>query len=391
MTWVDFSTTLSTDMASVHQRPRSPYWHASYLAPDGRWILRSTKVVDRNAALAVAMEFELASKIARRGELVEAQAREVLKDIMKRADMGETLQAVTIKAHFDTWLASKRDRKSEGTGKRYGVAVAGFLETLGNRAARNLTALTAADVQRFLDQRTSKGLAPRTVNVDVKIISAALNAARRQGLIPTNPAEAVELPGAIGMERGTFTPAEVKMLVDSAEGEWKTLITLAYFTGARLGDCSRMQWEGVDLAGEILTYTQAKTGAKVTTPLHPDLLARLNKLAGTDKPEVFVMPHMANLRPGGRHGLSEAFKRIMRQAGIDSMTVQGAGNQMFNRRTFHSLRHSFTSALANENVSSELRMRLTGHATESQHRTYTHHEMDNLRAAVNKLPSLGSK
>ena len=48
------------------------------------------------------------------------------------------------------------------------------------------------------------GLAPKTVNVDVKIIRGTLNAARRQGLIPTNPAEAVELPEAISMERGTF-------------------------------------------------------------------------------------------------------------------------------------------------------------------------------------------
>ena len=61
-------------MASVHQRPKSPYWHASYLGPDGRWILRSTKQEDRQSALAVAMEYERASKLARRGELVEAQA-----------------------------------------------------------------------------------------------------------------------------------------------------------------------------------------------------------------------------------------------------------------------------------------------------------------------------
>ncbi len=388
---MDFSISFSTVMASVHQRPKSPYWHASYLGPDGRWILRSTKQQDRQSALAVAMEYERASKLARRGELVEAQAREVLKDIMKRADMGETLQTVSIKSHFDTWLASKRDRKSEGTGERYGVAVEEFLKTLGNRASKNLTSLTAADVQRFLDHRTGKGLAPKTVNVDVKIIRGALNAARRQGLIPTNPAEAVELPEAIGMERGTFTPAEVKMLVDTAEGEWKLLIMLAYFTGARLSDCCRMQWEGVDLTEETLTYTQIKTGAKVTAPLHPDLLARLNKLAGTDKPEVFILPHMANLRPGGRHGLSETFKRIMRKAGVDSQTVKGAGNQMFSRRSFHALRHSFTSALANQNVSSELRMKLTGHKTVGEHQKYTHHEMENLRAAVKKIPSLGSK
>jgi hypothetical protein len=32
------------------------------------------------------------------------------------------------------------------------------------------------------------------VGLDGKVIRTALNAARRQGLIPTNPAEAVELP-----------------------------------------------------------------------------------------------------------------------------------------------------------------------------------------------------
>lgn len=88
-------------------------------------------------------------------------------------------------------------------------------------------------------------------------------------MIPTKPAEAVELPEAIGKERGTFTPTEVKLLVEKAEGEWKLLITLAYFTGARLSDCCRMQWDGVDLAGETLTYTQIKTGAKVTAPAPP--------------------------------------------------------------------------------------------------------------------------
>ena len=49
------------------------------------------------------------------------------------------------------------------------------------------------------------------LGLDVRIIRTALNAARRKGLIPTNPAEAVELPDVAGVERGTFTPAEVRM------------------------------------------------------------------------------------------------------------------------------------------------------------------------------------
>lgn len=375
-------------MASVHQRPRSPYWHASYLGPDGRWILRSTKQEERSAALAVALEYERACKLARRGELVEAQARDVLKDIMKRADIGETLQNVSIKEHFTTWMTGKTARKAVQTAKRYQTVVDDFLVMLDTRGNKPLTALTAGDIERFLARRFARELAPRTVVLDIKIIRTALNAARRQGLIPTNPAEAVELPEVEGIERGTFTAAEVKMLVDAAEGEWKTLILMAYFTGARLSDCCKMQWADVDLSAGKLTYTQGKTGAKLEAPIHGDLLATLEKLAGTDAPARFIMPHMANLKPGGRHGLSEGFKRIMRTAGLDLQTVQGMGKRMISKRTFHALRHSFTSALANQDVSPELRMKLTGHKTEAVHRNYTHHDWQNLQDAMAKMPGL---
>mgnify|MGYP001613889461 CR=1 FL=1 len=60
------------------------------------------------------------------------------------------------------------------------------------------------------------------------------------------------------------------------------------------------------------------------------------------------------------------------------------------RRSFHALRHSFASALAKAGVSPELRMKLTGHTTEAVHRGYTHHELDVLRSAVTKLPSLST-
>ncbi len=378
-------------MASVHQRPASPYFHAAFRGPDGRLILRSTKQTDRNAALAIALEYERAAKLAKRGELVEAQAREVLKGIMARADLGDTFQSLSIADHFAQWLEGKTARKAKSTGVRYETVVRLFLASLGTRAAKPLTALTARDVDAFLNARLKAGLAPRTAVLDVKIIRTALNDARRKGLIPTNPAEAVELPDVDGVERGTFTPAEIQMLVNTARGDWRTLILLAYFTGARLGDCCRMEWAGVDLAAASLTYTQGKTGLKLTVPLHPDLLAHLEELAGTDKAAVFLMPGMADLKSGGRHGLSEGFKRIMRKAGLDLQTVAGKGIRNISRRTFHALRHSFTSALANAGVTAELRMKLTGHTTEAVHRGYTHHELETLRAAVGKLPALSAK
>ena len=375
-------------MASLHKRPRTPYWHASFLGPDGRWMFRSTKQEDRDTAMAVALEFERAAKMARRGELVEAQAREVIGDIMKRANTGERLQSASIKSHFADWLASKCARKADKTGERYEGVVRNFMAALGTRQDMPLTALVTRDIERFLTQRLESGVSPRTGVLDVKIIRTCLNHARRQGLIPTNPAEAVELPESKGIERGTFTPAEVGQLVAAARGEWKTLIMLGYFCGARLGDCCRIKWDDLDLAKQSLTYVQSKTGTKVTCPLHPELLAYLEGLAGTDTADKFISPHMADLKSGGRHGLSEGFKRIVVDAGLSLQTVEGRGIRNISRRTFHALRHSFASGLANKDVSPELRMKLTGHKSSDVHRGYTHHEFQNLKDAIGKLPGI---
>ncbi|MCP5525368.1 MAG: site-specific integrase [Verrucomicrobiales bacterium] len=334
------------------------------------------------------MEWERAEKMATAGSLTEAQAREVLADILKRAGTGETFRAPTVEAFLKGWLTDAEANKAGATAARYRKPVECFLESLGRNAGLPLTALTPRHVENFVASRRKDGVSASTIQLDAKILRTALNRARRQGLISTNPAEAVDLPKKQTVERGTFTPAEVSMLVEAGEGEWKTLILLAYFTGARLSDCTMMAWKGVDLMAGTLTFRQAKTGGELTLPLHPDLLAHLEALATSDKPQKFIMPRLAGLGTGGRHGLSEGFKRIMRRAGLDAQAVESKGKRQLSRRTFHALRHSFASALANAGVAPELRMKLTGHKSEAQHRGYTHHELATLRNAVAKLPAL---
>ena len=56
--------------------------------------------------------------------------------------------------------------------------------------------------------------------------------------------------------------------------------------------------------------------------------------------------------------------------------------------TFHSLRHSFNSAMANAGVPQEVRMKLTGHMSAEMNRGYTHHELEPLRAAIARIPAV---
>jgi site-specific recombinase XerD len=57
--------------------------------------------------------------------------------------------------------------------------------------------------------------------------------------------------------------------------------------------------------------------------------------------------------------------------------------------SFHSLRHSFTSILANAGVPEELQMALTGHKERSVHQRYTHQELQRLAEAIGTLPRAG--
>ena len=100
----------------------------------------------------------------------------------------------------------------------------------------------------------------------------------------------------------------------------------------------------------------------------------------------FLCPKLSGKISGGRRGLSETFKRIVQKARIDPMTVQGKGIRKFSRRTFHSLRHSFNSALANAGVAEEVRMKLTGHSSKVMNKNYTHLQDDTLKNAMTSFP-----
>ncbi len=238
---------------------------------------------------------------------MEAQAKKIFDSILERAGTGDTLRNPVAADWFKDWIASKEANNAASTAVRYKQIVEEFVEHLGLRAKRPLSAVAPRDVETFLAKRKKAGCSPTTINQDGKILRAAFEKAHKQGVIILNPAAAIDLPEKDSVERGTFNAAEVKMLVNVARGEWKTLILLGYYTGARLSDCCRMEWKDVDLAAGVLSYVQRKTGKLVHVPLHPELQICLEKLAISDKPQIFVMPGMADKGPGGRHGLSESF------------------------------------------------------------------------------------
>lgn len=415
---------------SLHRRKDSPFYLVSFRTPDperpGEFIqrTRSTKKETKGEAMKAAAAIveaavgeagagtengrrvyavlSEAAKLAESGKLNVATGRELLARMIEAAGAGE-FKRYTVRQWFAEWLDSKRPEVakpggkgtargySAGTFTRYAGVIGQLLDGLPpEKVEGDLLALTAEDLRRWRDGLRAEGRSASTCNDALKTARTALNAARRKGILLANVAEAVDMLTEAETVRATFAPEDVRRLIEAAEGDWAGVILLAWHTGASLRDACNLRWGQVDLEAATLAYSRTKTGRGIAMPLHPELLQWFMDRPAPDDGEARVFPSLAGKSTAGKSGLSMAFGRIMEKAGIAGEESKAEGAAGRNRRalSFHSLRHSFVSRLANAGVSVELRQELAGHASAEMNLSYTHRELAPLRAAIELLPSL---
>jgi len=382
-------------MAYIRKLPGSRNWVASLTNPDGSRTCRSTKTPDRKLAQRIADEWQDVARRARSGRLSQNQVFDVVNDLLRKIEE-ETLPTKTLKSFLDEWLDGKKNPR---TAIRYRHAVDLFTERLGKRANASLREVSHEDIIRFIKHRQAQGVAPRTILVDVKALGTAFNLARKLRLIQSSPVEqALALNPLEGesSKRDCFSLEQVMALLAAAPRDWQTGILLGYYTSARLGDCANMRWANVRWANarldmNLIDYVPQKTRRKnkrVVVPMSSDLQQHLESIASTDEPQEFLCPSLANRSSGGKTGLSEEFRRLILEAGIDPQTGAGQGKRQFSKLTFHSLRHSFNTELARRGVRQEVRMKLTGHSTVAINDDYTKFDLPQLRSAIGLLPSV---
>lgn len=387
-------------MASLHKLPgRSPYWYVAYTSAGGRRILKSTKLTDRRKATEVMLNLERAEREAASSRLNETRVRELLSDTLERIN-GCGLQQMTVRSWFTKWWDQKDGEGSLAETSRvaYKAAVRLFLQHLGKRADEDLVQLDADDIQKFKQARIADGLSAKTVDRDLKVIRAVLKQAHLHGHINRDPSQLVALVSKQSkrnvqtVTRETFSGAELDAILAAASGEWLTAIMLARYIGARQGDCVCMAWDNVDLQEKVLRYTDSKRHKNYVVPLHPRLEKHLRAMVVSKGQDGALCPTLSRKSPGGKYGLSMEFRRIMARAGIDDRSVvtkavrAGSGRiRHLARRSFHSLRHSYNSELANTGASQEIRRKLVGHANNSVNDIYTHLDVAVFRKAINRL------
>jgi integrase len=394
-------------------RGRSPYWYAVFRDQTGRRLKKSTESTSKSKALEFARGLEKAAKEARDKRLTEARARDLVSQILEDVNGGEGLRIFTVRQWFGDFVKRKHKSRADKTARRHEQMMDEFVEFLGATADLNIAAVSGRDIARFRDYREARGLAPSTLNTDITVLSAAFNAALKQGHVSVNPCAAIEPLKDKEVHKSVFTPEQVTAILKAVEDmefvaahggklskddneklrrDWQGLVLTAFYTGARLGDCVNLQWGHVDLVSDIKTirFNQGKTGAEIIVAVHPVLEDHLLKLPAAESDDDFIYPSLAQRKISP---LSKQFRKIMERAHIKQSVIRErsesskAGRNVY-ALSFHSLRHSFTSILANAGVPEEMRMALTGHAAREVHKRYTHHELQRLRDAIAVLPRI---
>jgi integrase len=138
---------------------------------------------------------------------------------------------------------------------------------LADRADQPLQGVTPTDIQSYINTKEEKKWSDKTAALHLQALKSAFNTARRLQLIDSNPADPISVTVEEEVQRELFTEAEAKLILDAAEGEWKTLVLVGYYTGLRLAKAAALRWDVLDLAKKtIFIQKPGKRGRAVVLP-----------------------------------------------------------------------------------------------------------------------------
>lgn len=251
-----------------------------YQRPDGRWVAevmagyRPDGRPDRRRIYG-----------ATRAE-VQDGLQKLLRDLRDGLPLPD--HRLTVAAYLDQWITGARLRLRPKTWESYeGIIRCHLVPGLG---ARKLQKLTPAEIERFLagklaamkpvshsvaqPQRRaaaeSKQLSassadppaplhsPRTVAYMRAVLRAALEQARRWGIVNRNAAALASPIAARSRRAAPLTPDQAKAFLAAAAGHrLEALFTVALSLGLRLGEALGLMWSDLDLDAGTLTVRRS--------------------------------------------------------------------------------------------------------------------------------------
>lgn len=365
-------------MASVHSHPLSCYWQASISIWDekaGRMkrTFRSTKVPiteEQDKALLVAQELEAAGRPGQVHVPREAFHRQ-LASIMRLAGAEVPLKATTWSEFSASWL--KEQHLRPGSLKGYQRQVAEFGSWLGSRSSDDLRRISVEDLSSYNSWLKGR-MGGHSVGHYMARLRTIFHRAHALGYIDADPAALVKIRVEKAGRRRPLTMEEVQLLMDHLEHperrKFRIPILFGLYYGMRLSDAISRSYE--EIQDGVISFVVQKTGSRISLPL----VGELASLSGKGS----ISPGIAAVT------MSRRFRGFVKDCGIAVLRRPAyEGGESFGDVTFHSLRHTSATFLAEAGVDLKVRQLILGHSTAAMAVHYTHSSMASIRAALEKV------
>lgn len=310
----------------------------------------------------------------RRSFAREAEAKSWRRDALAEADAGllRSPSVVTLEQAAWFWLGAARsgairDRSGHlykpGTLRQYGRVLC--LRGLPKFGHVRLAELTRADLQGFVDEMLTEGLASSTIRNTIKPFQAIYRHAVRRELVSVNPTREVDLPVARGRRERIATASEATRLLVALPDSDRPIWATAFYAGLRRGELQALRCCDIDLERAEVAVQRSwdqhegpispKSRAGVRTVpilgvLHGHLEA-LDLASGDD----LAFGRGTGL-PFAPTVLAKRAKRAWKSANTaerEAASAAGREPVLLSPMTLHECRHTFASLLIDANVNAK--------------------------------------
>jgi integrase len=231
--------------------------------------------------------------------------------------------------------------------------------------------LTTDHMDKYREKRKGEGRCDATANRELSILRTAFHNARKRTppkvlLVPYFP-----IVAETNIRKGFLSDEQHDKLRDELPSELKALFVTGYITGLRRGEITAIQWHQVDFEAALITLEKGETknDEPRSVPILEGDMRDLLLSAKKERDEQWPQSPWVFSRRGERIvDFRWAWDEACKRAGVPDLN-------------FHDLRRTAVRNMRRAGIPQVIRMKISGHKTDSMERRYNIVDSDDLNMA----------
>jgi integrase len=220
--------------------------------------------------------------------------------------------------------------------------------------------LTTDLMDEYRRKRNAMEVSDSTVNRELSVLRSALYKGKRRSPPKVNVIPYFPLVKETNIRKGFLTDEQYHTLRDALPGELKALFVTGFVTGMRLGEILAIKWDQVDFeSGFIALHTgETKNGQGRAVPIVNGDMRRLLSVAKHERDAGWQdCPAVFSRRGEAIKDFRATWRKACIAAGVPELN-------------FHDLRRTAVRNMRRAGVPQVVRMKISGHKTDSMERRY---------------------